>query len=131
MYWKSPGVIAPDLFNFAFQKPSPFVPRYLRHEISERLDYQGNVLEPVKLDELATIVDRLRKEEVEAIAVCLLHAYVNPQHEELVVAELSHLWPQVDVIASSAVCREWREYERTSTTVIIRLCFAGSEKLPG
>ena len=108
----------PDLFNFAFQKPGPFVPRYLRHEISERLDYQGNVLEPVKLGELPSIVESLKKEEVEAIAVCLLHAYVNPEHEALVVGELNNLWPQVDVISSSTVCREWREYERTSTTVL-------------
>ena len=108
----------PDLFNFAFKKPVPFVPRYLRHEISERMDYQGNVLEPVNLDELAVIVDDLKKEQVEAIAVCLLHAYINPEHEIRIVDELNRLWPQVDVIASSTVCREWREYERTSTTVL-------------
>ena len=108
----------PDLFNFAFSKPAPFVPRYLRHEISERMDYRGNVLEPVKLDELGPIIDNLRTEKVEAIAVCLLHAYVNPQHEMQVVDEINNLWPQVDVIASSSVCREWREYERTSTTVL-------------
>ena len=108
----------PDLFNFAFKKPVPFVPRYLRHEISERMDYQGNVLEPVNLDELAAIVDDLKDEHVEAIAVCLLHAYINPEHEMRIVDELNRLWPQVDVIASSTVCREWREYERTSTTVL-------------
>ena len=108
----------PDLFNFAFKKPVPFVPRYLRHEISERMDYQGNVLEPVNLEELAAIVDDLKDEHVEAIAVCLLHAYINPEHEIRIVDELNKLWPQVDVIASSTVCREWREYERTSTTVL-------------
>lgn len=108
----------PDLFNFAFCKPAPFVPRYLRYEISERMDYRGNVLEPVNPEELALIVDSLKKEKVEAIAVCLLHAYVNPKNEMVVVREVNRLWPQVDVIASSAVCREWREYERTSTTVL-------------
>ena len=108
----------PDLFNFAFSKPAPFVPRYLRHEISERMDYLGNVLEPVRLDELAPIIDNLRADGVEAIAVCLLHAYVNPQHEMQVVDEINRLWPGADVIASNAVCREWREYERTSTTVL-------------
>ena len=108
----------PDLFNFAFQKPEPFVPRYLRYEISERLDYWGNVLVPVKLGELATIVDSLRREEVEAIAVCLLHAYVNPRHEAIIAREINRLWPEAHVIASSTVCREWREYERASTTVL-------------
>ena len=108
----------PDLFNFAFCKPAPFVPRYLRHEISERMDYMGNVLEPVRLGELAPIIDDLKTASVEAVAVCLLHAYVNPQHEIQVVDEINKLWPQVEVIASSSVCREWREYERTSTTVL-------------
>lgn len=108
----------PDLFNFAFKKPEPFVPRYLRHEVTERLDYMGNVLQDVKLDELPKIVEQLKQEQVEAIAVCLLHAYVNPEHEIKIVEELNRLWPEVDVIASSAVCREWREYERTSTTAL-------------
>ena len=108
----------PDLFNFSFRKPAPFVPRHLRHEIDERMDYRGNVLEPVKPDELAPIVDYLKTEKVEAVAVCLLHAYVNPSHEMQVVDEIQNLWPGVDVIASHSVCREWREYERTSTTVL-------------
>ena len=108
----------PDLFNFAFKKSEPFVPRYLRHEVTERLDYMGNVLEDVKLNELPEIVEQLKQEQVEAIAVCLLHAYVNPEHEIKIVEELNRLWPEVDVIASSAVCREWREYERTSTTAL-------------
>ena len=108
----------PDLFNFAFKKPEPFVPRYLRHEISERLDYRGNVLEEVKLEELQNIVDHLKAEGVEAIAICLLHAYVNPVHEMRIADEINRLWPEVDVITSNAVCREWREYERTSTTVL-------------
>ena len=106
----------PDLFNFAFTKPAPFVPRYLRHEITERIDYRGEVLEAVRLDELPDIVTALKAAEVEAVAVCLLHGYVNPAHEKAVVDRLAELWPDADVIASHGVCREWREYERTSTT---------------
>ena len=108
----------PDLFNFAFTKPAPFVPRYLRHEITERIDYRGQVLEAVRLDELPDIVAALKAAEVEAVAVCLLHGYVNPEHERAVVDRLAELWPDADVIASHGVCREWREYERTSTTVL-------------
>ena len=108
----------PDLFNFAFTKPAPFVPRYLRHEITERIDYRGEVLETVRLDELPDIVTALKAAEVEAVAVCLLHGYVNPEHERAVVDRLAELWPEADVIASHGVCREWREYERTSTTVL-------------
>lgn len=108
----------PDLFNFAFNKPSPFVPRYLRHEITERINYRGDILEPVRLAELDAIIEALKEEQVEAVAVCLLHAYQNPRHEKAIVEFIDHRWPGAQVIASHSVCREWREYERTSTTVL-------------
>ncbi|MBS88306.1 hydantoinase/oxoprolinase family protein [Sphingobium sp.] len=108
----------PDLFNFAFDKPAPFVPRHLRAEITERMDYQGNVLRAPELDELNDIARSFAEAGVEAVAVCLLHAYVNPEHERLVVDHLQALLPQVEIVASHRVCREWREYERTSTTVL-------------
>ncbi|NIB42173.1 hydantoinase/oxoprolinase family protein [Pseudomaricurvus alkylphenolicus] len=108
----------PDLFNIAFEKPAPFVPRYLRHEVTERLSYDGEVSTPVQLQELDEIVAHLRAEQVEAIAICLLHGYVNPIHEQQIKQRVLELWPQAAVIASHEVCREWREYERTSTTVL-------------
>lgn len=108
----------PDLFNFAFEKPAPFVPRYLRHEIRERVDYMGEIIEKAHLEDLDVIVENLKAESVESIAVCFLHAYVNPVHEIAVVERLKVIWPEIDVIASHDVCREWREYERTSTTVL-------------
>ena len=108
----------PDLFNFAFEKPAPFVPRYLRREIPERMDYLGRVVEPIKLDGLGAIIDDFKADGVEAIAICLLHAYVNPAHELAVEERIKALWPDVSVIASHKVCGEWREYERTSTAVL-------------
>lgn len=108
----------PDLFNFAFRKPRPFVPRHLRREIDERVDFEGRVVEPARLEALGPIVDELREEGVEAIAVCLIHAYANDAHERAVGAELRRLWPEVSIALSSDICREWREYERTSTTVL-------------
>ena len=108
----------PDLFNFAFRKPPPFVPRHLRREITERTDRRGRVIEPPALEDLGPIVDHFREAGVEAIAVCLLHSYANDANEAAVGAELRRLWPEVPVVLSSASCREWREYERTSTTVL-------------
>lgn len=108
----------PDLFNLAFNKPAPFVPRYLRHEVTERLNYSGEVTTPIELSELDSVVKHLRKEGVEAVAICLLHGYVNPVHEQQAKARILELWPEAAVIASHEVCREWREYERTSTTVL-------------
>lgn len=108
----------PDLFNIAFAKPAPFVPRHLRFEITERLDYRGDVTTPPALEELDNIVAQLQAEQVEAVAICLLHGYVNPAHEQQIKARLLELWPQAAIIASHEVCREWREYERTSTSVL-------------
>ena len=108
----------PDLYNFYFRKPPPFIPRYRRREISERTDAQGQVLRPPELTELPNIVDDFRRDGVESIAVCFLHAYTNSENEQTVVRELKRLWPEISVLASSDICREWREYERTSTVVL-------------
>ena len=109
----------PDLFNFMFSKPAPFVPRHLRREVGERMDHRGGVVVPFDPGELAPIVEHFRAEQVEAIAICFLHAYANPAHEEAAVAELNRLWPELGtVLASHRITREWREYERSSTTVL-------------
>ena len=108
----------PALFNFRYAKPRPLVPRFLRREVTERMDYMGNVVTAVALDEVAAIVEDFRAEGVEAVAICFLHAYANPVHEEAVLAKVAELWPAVSVVASHQVTREWREYERTNTTVM-------------
>ncbi|MDL2273739.1 hydantoinase/oxoprolinase family protein [Oscillospiraceae bacterium OttesenSCG-928-G22] len=108
----------PDLFNFRFQKSVPFVPRYLRREVDERLDYMGNVIRPINEKDIETWVNYFKAEGVEAIAVVYLHSYVNNEHEKKTVEIIKKLWPEVFVTASFEVTREWREYERTSTTVL-------------
>lgn len=108
----------PDLFNLAFRKPAPFVPRYLRREVDERSTYLGEVttaLDPATLD---PILADFRAEGVEAIALCFLHAYVAPENERLARDHIRRVWPEVSVIASHEISREWREYERTSTAVL-------------
>jgi N-methylhydantoinase A len=109
----------PDLFNYMFVKPPPFVARHLRLEVRERLDHRGRVVAPLDLGGVAPIVERFRAERVDAVAICLLHAYANSAHEEQVERELRRLWPELrSVLASHRITREWREYERTSTTVL-------------
>lgn len=108
----------PDLFNVRYQKPTPFVPRHLRCEVSERLNYKGEVLRELAVDEVKAAVEQLRNEGVEAIAVSFLHAYANPAHEMLAVQVIKEVWPEVAVTASHEVTKEWREYERTSTAVL-------------
>ena len=108
----------PDLFNFNFKKPEPFVPRYLRLEVSERLDYLGNETEPLQEDDVRACVEKLKAEGVEAIAVVYLHAYVNPAHEIRTKELIHEIWPEVMVTASHEVSKEWREYEREYTAVL-------------
>lgn len=108
----------PDLFNFNFIKQPPFVPRYLRFEIEERINYKGEVIKELNTSLIESIVNTCKEEKVEAIAICLLHAYKNPVHELELIKELSKLNISIEVIASHQVTREWREYERTSSTVL-------------
>ena len=108
----------PDLFNFNFVKEKPFVPRHLRFEVAERMTYTGEVHEALSLDNLQQIADSCKKEGVEAIGICFLHAYTNPSHEQKVAQALAKLLPNTPVICSHAINREWREYERTSSTVL-------------
>lgn len=108
----------PDLFNFNFRKPKPFVERYLRLELDERVNYKGDVTKEVDLAPLAELIEFLKSEKVEAIAIAFLHAYINPANEIATAEAIEKLWPQVSVLASHQISREWREYERTNTTVL-------------
>ncbi len=108
----------PDVFNFYFTKPTPFVPRHLRREITERSNFKGDIETPLALDELAGIVEDFRAEGVEAVAICFLHSYANPANEIAVLEELKRLNPELSAVASHQITREWREYERTSTAVL-------------
>lgn len=108
----------PDLFNVRYQKPTPFVARFLRKEVSERINYKGEVMTELAVEEVKATVEQLRAEGVEAIAVSFLHAYANPIHEKLAVEAIREIWPEVAVTASHEVTKEWREYERTSTAVL-------------
>lgn len=108
----------PDYFNLRYRKPEAFVPRHLRCEVTERMLHQGDVHEPIRLEELAPILKLFRAEKVEAIAISLLHAYANPEHEQLLLDAIRKGWPAVSVVASHQISREWREYERTNTAVL-------------
>ena len=108
----------PDYFNLHYEKPPPFVPRYLRRELPGRLTHDGREREPLDLAPLPGIVEDFRADGVEAVAICLLHAYADPRHEQAVLDRVRELWPEVSVVASHQITREWREYERTSTAVL-------------
>ena len=108
----------PDLFNFNFIKQPPFVPRYLRFEVAERMNYKGEIIQPLNTTALKEIIKVCKDENVASIAICLLHAYKNPKHEIELLKILKEEYSEIEMIASHQITREWREYERTSSTVL-------------
>ncbi|RMF90169.1 MAG: hydantoinase/oxoprolinase family protein [Nitrospinota bacterium] len=106
-----------DIYDIFLELPKPLVPRYLRKEITERLNHDGSVVISPRREEITAVVEELRREGVEAIAVSLLHSFRNPAHERLVREVISSVDPALYVSLSSDVVPEIREYERTSTTV--------------
>ncbi|MFN4273092.1 MAG: hydantoinase/oxoprolinase family protein [Aliihoeflea sp.] len=108
----------PDFFNLHYEKPKPFVPRYLRRELPGRISYKGEELKPLDLSGLPAIVEDFKADGVQAVAICFLHSYADPAHEKATLAELRKLWPEVSAVSSHQITREWREYERTNTAVL-------------
>ena len=108
----------PSLYDLHFEKTPPLVPRQLCFGVPERLGPGGEVLVPLDEEAVRRMAARLRQSRVEAVAVCLLHSYANPEHENRVGAILRRALPEVTVSLSSAVAPEFREYLRASTTVI-------------
>lgn len=108
----------PDLFNMVFAKPRPFIPRYLRKEVEERVSFDGKVVTPLNEEDIKAAVEYFKKEKVEAIAVCYINSYANDEHEKRTVELIRKLWPEVFVTSSIEVTKEWREYERTSTIAL-------------
>ena len=107
-----------DLYNYLWKKPKPLVPRHLRLGIKERTDYLGKIVLKVDAKEVKEALRTLKEMGAESVAVCLLHSYANPENEERVAHIIRETWPGAGVSISSHVAREFREYERMSTTVL-------------
>jgi N-methylhydantoinase A len=107
----------PHNYNIRIPKPTPVVPRHLRREVSERVFLLGaQDIQPIRAELEAHVAD-FKAAKVAAVAVVFLHSYHNPAHEEQVTAWLREELPDTFVCASHEVLAEFREYERTSTTV--------------
>ena len=108
----------PEAYNVFFQRPTPLVPRRMIVEVDERLSANGEAIVPLTRTEIAALCERVAALEPEAIAVCLLHSYVNPSHEQMIGKALREAFPSTYVSLSHEILRQYREYERTSTTVV-------------
>ena len=105
-----------DIYDINIELPVALVPRKLVFEIDERIDHTGKVAIPLDLEQAGIVIADLKKRGVDAIAVCLLHAFKSPQHERALAALIERELPRVPLSLSSDVMPDIREYERASTT---------------
>jgi len=109
-----------DMYNFRYKKPEPFVPRYLRLEVDERIMADGTVLKPLNAEEIKNAIGKFEKEGVESICISFLNSYVDPRHEIEAGDIVKGLVGGKDIPLTLAheITREWGEYERTNTAVL-------------
>ena len=108
----------PRLYDLYYEKSPTLIKRQYRLEVGERLNFRGEVLRPLDVDDVDRAVQSVLDSGVESVAVCLLHSYANPDHEQYIAQVLRERAPDVILTLSSDLLPEMKEYERTSTTVI-------------
>ncbi|GAA3738139.1 N-methylhydantoinase A [Spinactinospora alkalitolerans] len=106
------------MYDLKYRKPEPLVGRREIREVEERVDASGTVVRALDEDSVRTAVAALLESGVAAIAVSLLHSYTAPEHEQRVRALIAEMAPDLPVSVSSEVIREFREFERTTTTTV-------------
>ncbi|CAA9589814.1 MAG: N-methylhydantoinase A, partial [uncultured Thermomicrobiales bacterium] len=121
----------PDMYNLQQERPVPLVPRQHRLEVTERLDSRGGVIAPLVEEEVVAAAGALAAAGIEAVALSFLFAFVNPAHEERAAAIIREAFPALRLSVSSRLTREWREYERTATTVVNAYCQPPVERYLG
>lgn len=106
-----------NIYDLRWRPAEPLVPRHLRLGVTERIDSRGNILTPLDEDAARRALAAIAAEGVDTVAICLLNAYANPVHERRIAEIARAEFPQLRLSISSEILREFREYERTSTTV--------------
>jgi N-methylhydantoinase A len=107
-----------DIFNLRYKKPDPFVSRYMRLEVDERVMADGTMLRKVIESDVEAKYKMLHAEGADSIAICFINSYANPSNEMESLETIRSLDPDMKVTISSEVTREWREYERMNTAVL-------------
>ena len=105
-----------DAYDIFAEYPLPLVPRYLRHEVRERIASDGRVLVQLDPDEVQTVLSELLDLGIESLAVCLINSYENPAHEKQIKEIINRIAPDLSLSTSYEVLPQIREYERTCTT---------------
>ena len=110
--------IREERYNNKYMAPEPVVPRWLRLPVRERIDYSGKEVMPLSLEDVETAAELFDGADIEAAAICFMHAYANNAHERAAADRLRELLPELYISISSEVLPQVRFYERTSTTVL-------------
>ncbi|MGD9846032.1 MAG: hydantoinase/oxoprolinase N-terminal domain-containing protein, partial [Variibacter sp.] len=108
----------PNRYELRSSPPAPLVPRHLRFGIRERIGPNGAILTPLDMGALDAAIADIRTSGANAVAICYLHAYKNPSHEQATEARLRAQLPEVYISRSSDVLPQIKEFERVSTTVV-------------
>jgi N-methylhydantoinase A len=107
-----------EIYNVLYRPPQPLIARSVCREVPERIAADGTELLALNLDALDVEVDTLQASGVQAVAICFLHSYINPNHERAAAERIRARHPELAVTISSDIVTEWHEYERTSTAVL-------------
>jgi N-methylhydantoinase A len=110
--------IREEQYNNRYTNVEPVVPRYLRRPVRGRLDYAGQEIEPLNLDDVRAACELFRKEGVEAVAICFMNSFANPEHEEAAARLVAELMPEAYLSVSTRVLPSIRFYDRVSTTCL-------------
>jgi N-methylhydantoinase A len=108
----------PSLYDFFVTKERPLIERENRFTIKGRINYKGQILEDLNEIEIRRVATEIRRRKVKAVAICLLHSYINPLHEQRVRDLITSILGDIPICISSEILPEYREYERFSTTVL-------------
>ena len=110
--------IREELYNNRYFPPPPIVPRHLRIPVTERTDHTGDEVEGIQMSDVEKGIEAFQENGIEAVAVCFMHAYANPDHETLASERVKTLMPEAYLSVSSKILPQVRFYDRVSTTVL-------------
>ena len=108
----------PDAYNLFYKPSEPLIKRQFRLEVHERTNAFGKIIEDLNKNDIKKAIKIYKKNKISNIAVCFIHSYINPKNELLAEKIIKEIDPDIKVSLSSKLVREFREFERTSTTAI-------------
>lgn len=106
------------LYALQYRKPEPLIPPHDIYTVRERMRWDGSIQEELHREDFEPIIEKIQAEDIKAVAICFLHAYVNPKHELQARKLLQERLPGLSLSLSHEIAREWRDYERSSSAVL-------------